>query len=109
MHWYLSYRWHTVVVGLYHPNGTMQHINLGLKAYIHQMNAAGRLVAAKEGLFLVDFEAMVVGFHDTSHLLDMHHQSRDVSYEAANIYLNLLEQLPLQPRTFRSDLFHNET
>ncbi len=93
--------WRTVVPGAYNKeNGTMIHRILGRKSYLHQLNAAGRLVVAIEGLFLVDLEAMVAGFHDNSHLLDLHHQSVAVSLETANLYLHLLQQLPLRPKTF---------
>ena len=101
-------RWHTVVSGAVHANGTMAHFILGRKAYIHQLNAAGRLVAAMEGLFLVDFEAMVAGFHDSSYLLDTHHQSKWVSLELANVFLNLLEQLPSRPEPLTRDKFNEK-
>jgi len=89
--------WHTVAVGLHNARGVMQQGVLGKRAFVTQLNAAGRVLAAQKGLLLVDTEIMTQAFHNFTYLEDWHHPTKEVQLEIANIYLNLLDQLPLNP------------
>jgi len=57
------------------------------------------MIAQRMGLVLIDYEALVAGFHDWSYLKDHHHPAGVVQLEVANLYLNLVQQLPLVPPT----------
>eukprot|EP00955_Chlamydomonas_euryale_P066955 359702-Chlamydomonas_euryale.AAC.3 len=89
--------WHTISIGKVAASGAMEHLTLGKKSFIVQLNAAGRALAAELGLLLVDYEAVTLGFHDSRYLMDSHHPTDKVSLEVMNLYLALLAQLPDVP------------
>jgi len=92
-----GYVWHTVVVGRHESrNGLMTMTQIGKRSFVVEMNAAGRALAKKEGLMLLDVEAMVQSFHNTSYLADFHHPSQQVQLEMMNVLINILQQRKLQ-------------
>ncbi|KAG1661645.1 hypothetical protein FOA52_007526 [Chlamydomonas sp. UWO 241] len=73
--------WHTVAPGShkYDAYGTMNHLTIGRHSFVVQLNAAGRMLAQRFGMSLVDYDQMVAGFHDWSYLKDQHHPSEQSS------------------------------
>lgn len=101
-----AYGWHTVAPPTHSSDGKAQW-HLGRHAFVVQLNSAGRALAASLSMLLIDYAAMVEGFSDHSYMLDRHHPSHAIQLEVANIYLNLLHQLPKQPHCGVTGLCQN--
>ncbi len=94
--------WHTTAMPLLNGDGTTWHPPLGKRAFIAQLNAAGRFLSTRLGLMLLDYEMMVQGFHlppgDSGrdfpyYLMDNSHPSEELALEIINVILNILEEL----------------
>ncbi|CAL8462826.1 g2360 [Coccomyxa elongata] len=72
-------------------SGAAKDHQIGQRYHVTYLNAAGRELARKFDMFLVDIELMFQKFWSTSDfLVDNHHLNRDANYQILNINLNLL-------------------
>ncbi|BDA50920.1 hypothetical protein COCOBI_17-1390 [Coccomyxa sp. Obi] len=72
-------------------SGAAKDHQIGQRYHVTYLNAAGRELARKFDMFLVDIELMFQKFWSTSEfLVDNHHLNRDANYQVLNVYLNLL-------------------
>lgn len=74
----------------YHTSA-LAHYNktaLGTRLWGHQINVAGRLVAEREGLFILDLEPLTGHLPPDVYLRDMHHPRPPFLVELFNMLLN---------------------
>lgn len=62
---------------------------LGTRMWTRQLNAAGKLVAEQEGLFVIDLEHMTSHLSPHLYLRDKHHPRTPVLLELYNLVLNV--------------------
>ncbi|KAK9907706.1 hypothetical protein WJX75_008525 [Coccomyxa subellipsoidea] len=72
-------------------SGAAKDHQIGQRFHVTYLNAAGRQLARKHDLFLVDIELMFQKFWSPLEFLsDNHHLNREANYQVLNVYLNLL-------------------
>ena len=63
---------------------------LGSSEYVHQLNEAGRVVAKKEGLEMIDLSRMTQGMGSVHRLQDVVHPQPKIREEIFNLILNVI-------------------